>query len=100
MSQYRITAPAARDLEKAYEYTTEQSVRGAAKLVERMTQAFRTLARQPGLGRPRDEIAPGLRSFRVGSYLVFYEARADGILIVRVLHGARHIERLFTSDDY
>lgn len=36
-------------------------------------------------------IAPGLRYFPVGNYLILYEAMPDGITVVRVVHGARHL---------
>lgn len=39
-------------------------------------------------------IAPGLRSFPVGKYLIFYRLIDGGLEIVRVLHGARDIENL------
>ena len=33
------------------------------------------------------------------AYLLFYMPRADGIDVVRVLHGARDIEHLFTGEE-
>jgi plasmid stabilization system protein ParE len=33
------------------------------------------------------------------AYLLFYMARADGIDVVRVLHGARDIEHLFAEEE-
>ena len=53
-------------------------------------------SRFPGLGAPCDEIAPGLRTFTVWRYLIFYEELVDGILIVRVMHGARDIPNSFS----
>jgi toxin ParE1/3/4 len=46
------------------------------------------------MGRERNDIAPGLRSFPVGKYLIFYRLIDEGLEIVRVLHGARNIENL------
>ena len=37
------------------------------------------LARQPGIGRRREELQDGIRSFPVGRYLVFYLVIPDGI---------------------
>jgi toxin ParE1/3/4 len=53
----------------------------------------------PAMGRVRDEIDSKLRSFSVGKYLIFYVALPDGVEIVRVLHGARDIETIFSDDD-
>ena len=55
----------------------------------------RTLAGMPGMGRARDDLAAGLRSFPVGGFLIFSHALENGAEVVRVLHGARNIEREF-----
>jgi toxin ParE1/3/4 len=57
------------------------------------------LAKQPGIGRMRDELAIGLRSLPIGRYVIFYLSLADGIEIIRVLHGARDIDTIFHYDD-
>jgi len=51
------------------------------------------------MGRLRDELADGLRSFPVGRYVIFYRPIPKGIEIVRVLHGARDLDAIFRSDD-
>jgi hypothetical protein len=51
------------------------------------------LAENPRLGRLRPEIAPDARAWIVGRYLVLYRAQDGGIEVVRVVHGAREIER-------
>jgi len=43
------------------------------------------------MGRKVEELAPNLRSFPIGSYLIFYRPVEDGIELIRVLHGARDI---------
>jgi len=55
------------------------------------------LADNPGLGRARDELRPGLRSFSAGRFLIFYRPLDNGIQVVRVVHGARDIGGLFRS---
>jgi toxin ParE1/3/4 len=50
------------------------------------------------LGRTREELAPELRSFPFGRYVIFYEVIPDGMAIVRVLHGARDLGRLFEGE--
>ena len=51
------------------------------------------------IGRMRDDLQPDLRSFAAGSYLIFYRPIDDGIEVVRVLHGARDIERAVSDAD-
>jgi len=46
-------------------------------------------------GRKRDELHPGLKSFPVGMYLIFYLPISGGIQIVRVLHGMMDIDAYF-----
>jgi toxin ParE1/3/4 len=51
------------------------------------------------MGRRREELAPGLRSFAMGLYLIFYMPMTNGVDIVRVLHGFRDIETVFAKDE-
>jgi toxin ParE1/3/4 len=44
----------------------------------------------PGIGTARDDdIAPGIRSFPVGNYLILYRMIEGGIEVIRIWHGAR-----------
>lgn len=61
-------------------------------LLDRLEEAFVLLAENRRIGRARPELAPGIRSFAVRRYVIFYQAVEDGIEIVRVIHGARDIE--------
>ena len=47
------------------------------------------LATNPEGGPRREDLAPSLRFYPVGNYLIFYLPFEDGITLVRVLHGAR-----------
>jgi toxin ParE1/3/4 len=49
----------------------------------------------PEMGRKREKLFPGLRSFPVGRYIIFYRIRPDQIEIVRVLSSYRDIDALF-----
>jgi len=49
------------------------------------------------MGKNRDELHPGLQSFPVSKYLIFYMPINDGIEIIRVLHGMMDIDALFIS---
>jgi toxin ParE1/3/4 len=53
---------------------------------------------QPMMGRARDEIEQGLRSFPFGRYVIFYMPSDDGIDVVRVLHSARDIDAVFADE--
>ena len=58
-----------------------------------------SLASNPGMGRVRNELMEGIRSFAVGRYVIFYRSIPKGIEIVRVLHGARDVAGILQSHD-
>jgi toxin ParE1/3/4 len=71
----------------------------ADSFLDLLDQKMRLLAETPGVGRPRAELSPGLRGLSVGNYVIFYRQTAEGITIVRVLHGALDIEALFYDSE-
>ena len=66
----------------------------ADKMLDTIAQTIHLLAMQPQMGRQRDELALGLRSFHVSRYTVFYWPTPDGIEVVRVMDSARDIPSL------
>jgi plasmid stabilization system protein ParE len=61
------------------------------------TVFFSKLARNPYLGRSRDDLRAGYRGFPIGEYVVFYRlTEANEILVLRVIHGSRDLEQIFT----
>ncbi len=91
-----IFAPAAEaDLEVIHDYIAAENAAAAAALVTRLEDLAARLADAPGMGRARPELLLNLRSFPLGSYLLFYRRSDNGIEVVRVLHGARDIPALF-----
>ena len=86
------------DILEIWDYIAGDSLAAADRWVERLDEQFGLLAAQPKMGRPRDELAPGVRSFPVDRYTVFYVPLDDGIDVVRVLHGARDIDAVFNPE--
>ncbi len=95
MSQPRISPRASSDLIEIWSYIADDSVANADAFIDKLYQAIQALARQPGSGRHREELAPGIQSFPFGRYIIFYRVVAGAVEIVRVLHGARDIENIF-----
>jgi toxin ParE1/3/4 len=87
------------DLSCIWQFIAEDSDDQADAFIDLIDQKFELLAQQSGLGRRREELAEGLRSFPVGRYVIFYLAIDGGVQIVRVLHGARDIEVAFTEPE-
>jgi toxin ParE1/3/4 len=97
MKQPRLTDRAEADLEECWLHIARDDPLRAARFLGTVLAKCELLAEQPGIGRPRSDLAPDLRSFVVGRYLIFYRPLDDGIEVVRVLHGARDIEAAFES---
>lgn len=95
MAHIRISPRANEDLLDTWSYIADDSEANADGFIDKIYETMELLAGQPGLGRHRDELAPGIQSFAVGRYIVFYRVFTGAIEIVRVLHGARDIENIF-----
>jgi toxin ParE1/3/4 len=91
MTRVVLTDSARQDQLEIWLYIAADNPDAADRLLDEIDEALRLLAGAPGLGRVRDDIAPELRYFPVGNYLILYEAQLDGITVVRVVHGARHL---------
>lgn len=88
---------AANDIADIWDYITEDSAHQADAWINRLDKTLDSLARQPLMGRMRDELSAGLRSLPFGRYVVFYLPLDDGIDVVRVLHSARDIDAAFSE---
>jgi len=64
-------------------------------LLAKVLDKFPMLAQFPEMGKSRDYLAKGLRSFSVKPYIIFYKPREDYIEIVHILHQSRNIEDQF-----
>ena len=47
------------------------------------------------MGQIRDDVLPGFWSIVVGQYVIFNQTLADGIRVMRVLHGAKDLPGQF-----
>jgi toxin ParE1/3/4 len=76
-------------------YIARDNEAAAFRLADTIDEKFEMLARFPGARQARPELLSNLRSFPVGRYLIFYRPLADGIEVLRVLHGARNLRKIF-----
>ena len=91
MKKVLLTPQADLDLLEIGFYIAKDNLKSAEETLLLIDQKCRLLLRSPEMGRQREELAAGLRSFPAGSYLIFYRVIQDGIEVIRVLHGARDI---------
>jgi toxin ParE1/3/4 len=89
------TARAEEDLIEIWLYIAPDNVEAADLVLDEIEMRFHALAEHPSMGRMRLDIAPELRYFPVGNYLILYRTITSGVEIVRVLHGSRDIPNLF-----
>jgi len=91
-----LTTPLARqDFSDIWDYAAQSDVERADQLLDLIFEKCQRLAEYPEMGRARHELLVNLRSFRVKNYVIFYQPITDGIEVLRVLHGARDIHRVF-----
>src|SRR5712692_6274164 len=99
MASVVVRPRASEDLAEIWAYIAQDSVRHADRFAVLIDDHFRALARRPYMGRSRSELAPDLRCFPVGQYVIFYVALPKDVEIVRVQHGARYIESMLQGDE-
>jgi toxin ParE1/3/4 len=97
----RMDPAADADIDECFAYIAADNLSAAERFTNATQDALDKLAAMPGMGRIREFSNPrlqGLRSWPIrgfGNYLIFYRPIADGIEVLRILHGARDIDALF-----
>lgn len=95
MGKIRLTLSARRDLEDIWEFIAidNANLEAADSLIDLFAERFERLSIRPNIGEPADSFGPTTRKAIVKKrYIVFYEPEADGIMVLRVLHGLRLIQ--------
>ena len=86
---------AENDIEEIWLYIAQDNPDNADRFLDEIEETSRKLVQLTSMGRNRDELYPGLKSFPVGKYIIFYLPISDGLEIVRILHGMRDIDIFF-----
>jgi toxin ParE1/3/4 len=87
---------AERDITDIWFYLVREWGRERADaFLDHLEQKLNLLAEHPHMGRSRDELKPGLRSYPIGQQLAFYYPFEEGIELVRLLDGRRDIPTIF-----
>ncbi len=95
MNRYRFSRQAEQDLEDIWVYLTQQDELLADKQIAQILDRLPMLSQFPDMGKQREDLLVGLRSFPVKPYIVFYTKISDGIEVVRVMHQSRDIYSQF-----
>ena len=71
------------------------SERIADSIIDLITEKFLFLSDWPRVGRIRNDLRRGFRSFRAADYVIFYRITRASVVIQRVLHSRRDMARGF-----
>jgi len=101
LAEIFVRARARRDILSSAEYLDEHAgVETAQRFLDATQSTFEALAKMPKLGSLCAFRKPALRRIRrwpvkgFENWLIFYQARRNGVEIVHLIHGARGIESL------
>jgi len=90
-----------RDLALQVDYLARRRPAVARRYLRAVEDAYRRIAALPDIGRRRNVAVPELKDLRVWPvpgfprYRIYYRPTAVGVEILRVLHTARDLRRLF-----
>jgi len=99
MNQFKLSQPADQDLQAIWAYVGQNDELAADRLMVKILDRLPMLAQFPDMGRDRDEISPGFKSFPVKIYIIFDRKVTIGIEIIRILHQSRDAHKALRSDE-
>lgn len=101
MAQVRWSLTAGNDLQDIENFIARDSVLHAITFVDRIVESADTLIKKPHIGRMVPEFnRPDLREVLFGNYRIVYLLKDDGVLILRVVHGARDLLALVRREPW
>ena len=92
------------DLPGIYAFIARDDPRAAERVLEAVEATFDQLGRHPECGETYPTRATPLQEVRMlpvndfPNYLIFYRIEVDAVRVLYVVHGARHLPRLFRRD--
>ena len=89
---------AAEDLVSLWQFGAEEwSPERADQHLREIDALCDRLLDEPELGRTRDELLHGMRSFPMPPHILFYTQSSAGIYLVRVMHERSDVDTAFAS---
>ena len=94
---HRLAPQVEVELDEIWYYIARDSgsMEIADRLIDAITDRFFLLGNHPYVGRLRNDLRAGLRSFPVGQYVIIYRIEGMDVLILHVMHARRDIEAMF-----
>ena len=94
MSGYRLRPRAAEDLEEIADFIARDNPARALSFLEELIAVCARIGELPQTYPRRADLAKGLRQAVHGRYLILFTADDRGVVIERIVHGARRLEDL------
>jgi toxin ParE1/3/4 len=100
MAAYNLRHRASIDIDEIADYIAQRNVGAGRRFITAVRRELEFLAEFPNVGAVRVATSrrlKGLRSWPIKkfrNYLIFYLVHPDHIEVLRVLHGARNLEKL------
>ena len=100
MSRYLLTETAEDELREILAFIAERDGKGRAeRVLVHFLDAFENLASSPGIGHHKRHLTgDALRWWPVFRFLVLYDPEAEPLTVMRILHGARDLDRIFGGE--
>lgn len=92
-----FTPQAEIDLEEIGDYIALDNPRRAVTFIQEIRRHCEKIADAPMSYLARPDLGDAIRICVHGNYLVVFEPFSDGALILRILHGARHLPGILGS---
>jgi len=91
---YRLRPKAVEDLEAIGDVIALDDPARAVSFIDEILAVCARIAERPRAFQRRDDLVAGLRQAVHGHYLILFTADEDGVVVERVVHGARRLEDL------
>ncbi len=89
--QIEITRCAQIDLDEIWTTIAQTDFLRADRYVAKLEAKISRLSKFPERGPDRSDILPNVRVLIEGQYLIFYRFDGHGVVVMRVVHGARDL---------
>jgi toxin ParE1/3/4 len=94
--EYKLSKRAEQDLTVIWNFSVDRwGETQADDYLKTLHAAIQLLVENPQMGKSRDAIRTGYRSFHQGRHLIFYRPYDDGIRVIRILHQSMEVESHF-----
>jgi toxin ParE1/3/4 len=91
-----VSPAAERDLEDIWYYIAQENPIAASRVLDALELRISSLITLPERAQLRSDIAPNARCLIQGNYLVIFEVIDTKVEVVRVVHGAIDLKKLYT----